>query len=944
MRRLSIAVLTAVLLSIAVSAVPVAAGSGAKVVVVVGPVGDHDAHYKSDANDIVAEARRYTSNVVKLYTPNATWAAVKSAAQGASVFVYLGHGNGWPSIYPPFQTLTKDGLGLDPNSGADGSKHVYYGEDYIRSNIRFAPNAVVLLFHLCYASGNTEPGLSQGTYAEARERVDNYGAGFIGAGARAVIAEGHPAHPVKNTIRQLFTTNRTLDDVFRAGPTWHGHLRGPFASQRTPGLRFEMDADTAAPSGFYRSIVGDLGLRAGTVVGPPPAPTGTYPADFVVPGAAEVVDQDGAGLFAHAAGAEDPGTTAPTTLPKGTRMRLTAEVDPMPDGTRVFAATKLGTSTDGFVRASGLSPRDSAATSLWSLDASGALLSPNGDGSNDALVVAARLSETASVSFAVRNSADTVVKTLSATSDLVRLAWDLHDAAGDPVPDGSYRWTFRARDAWGNAAATASGTFVVDDTPPVSKAVASSTAGLDGWIVSPVRLVLSATDALSGVRSIAYRLNGGAAKTYGGGVTLSGNGTRTFEYRATDKAGIREAWRHRTFRIDTLPPTIAIALAGTAGNATATWRGPVTLTPTIADATSGVAGKLVSVDGAPAAPLTTAKVTVAGDGTHVVAFSATDVAGNKSTARRTFTIDTVAPELTLPDAGRAPLTVTPNGDGRTESVGIRVASSEPAAIAATITGPDGTPVRTLSLPAGGAAGVLAWDGRTAAGGAVADGRYLVTVTGRDPAGNVSAPVTQSVDVYAALTGLTRAPALFYPQDGDALARVATLSFRLLSPAQVTVRVEDAAGEVVRTAYSGRRLPAGTASWSWNGRRADGTYAPRGTYRLVVSATNGEQHAAQVTTVLADAFRVTASVATAVRGHAFTVTARSAERLSTTPVVVVREPGLAPWTVTMTKAASGTWTATVKPRVSGTPGTLAMTVRAKDSAGGANSSVFRIALR
>jgi hypothetical protein len=159
----------------------VTAAAGPRVVVVVGPVGDHNAHYKSDANDVVAEARKYTSNVVKVYTPNATWKAVKAAAQGASVFVYLGHGNGWPSIYPPFQTITKDGLGLDPSTGADGSKHVYYGEDYIRDNIRFAPNAVVLLYHLCYASGNTEPGLSQGTFAEARQRVDNYGAGFIGA-------------------------------------------------------------------------------------------------------------------------------------------------------------------------------------------------------------------------------------------------------------------------------------------------------------------------------------------------------------------------------------------------------------------------------------------------------------------------------------------------------------------------------------------------------------------------------------------------------------------------------------------------------------------------------------------------------------------------------------------------------------------------------------------
>ena len=264
--------------------------------------------------DIAAEARKHTSNVVTLFTPNATWPAVKAAAQGASVFVYLGHGNGWPSIYPPFQTVTKDGLGLDPQSGADGDKHVYYGEDYIRNNIRLAPNAVVLLYHLCYASGNTEPGLSQGTFAEARERVDNYGAGFIGAGARAVIAEGHPDHPATSEIRQLFTTNRTMDQVFRNAPTWHGHLQGPFASQRTPGLAYQMDADTSSPSGFYRSIVGDLGLRASAVTGATPSPTGASPADFVVPGAAEVVAAGGVGLFGSLAKAQDPSATAATTI------------------------------------------------------------------------------------------------------------------------------------------------------------------------------------------------------------------------------------------------------------------------------------------------------------------------------------------------------------------------------------------------------------------------------------------------------------------------------------------------------------------------------------------------------------------------------------------------------------------------------------------------------
>jgi hypothetical protein len=279
LRRAVTLALTALLLVLAVPAAPVAAASTVKVVVIVGPVGASTAHYKQDAAAVAAEARRYTTNVVTISTPNATWSRVRAAAQGASILVYLGHGNGWPSIYPPFQVLTKDGLGLDPVAGADGSRTVYYGEDYIQNNIRLAPNAVVILYHLCYASGNTEPGLAVGTFADARLRVDNYGTGFIGAGARAVFAEGHPSHPATDYIRQLFTTERTMDQVFRAAPSRHGHVVGPYASLRTPGVQFEMDPDTATPSGFYRSVVGDLSLRASDVTGSVTPSTGTSPAD-----------------------------------------------------------------------------------------------------------------------------------------------------------------------------------------------------------------------------------------------------------------------------------------------------------------------------------------------------------------------------------------------------------------------------------------------------------------------------------------------------------------------------------------------------------------------------------------------------------------------------------------------------------------------------------------
>jgi flagellar hook assembly protein FlgD len=535
------------------------------------------------------------------------------------------------------------------------------------------------------------------------------------------------------------------------------------------------------------------------------------------------------------------------------------------------------------------------------------------------------------------------VKSLSVDGDIIRLNWDLANDAGNTVKDGAYTWTLRAKDDWGNAGTSASGSFTLDATPPESAASQHSTAGLDGWKVSPVDVAISATDALSGVRSISYRIEGGAVKAYSGGLTITRNGSTTLDYRATDKAGIREPWEHLTLRIDTHGPTISVAPSGPAGDAPGTWRGPVTLKPTISDATSGVAGKLVSIDGGAAKALTTATVEIAKDGGHVVAFTATDAAGNQSTTSVSLRIDSVAPVVTPGDHGDTPRTVTPNGDTVGETVAVPFTVSEASTITATVAGPDGATVRTLSTTATAAGGV-SWDGRTATGKPVPDGRYTVTLRARDTAGNVGDPVAVDVDVYAALASLTRSPAQLFPQDGDALARSSTIAFRLLSRATVGVRVLDASGTVVRTAFADRALPTGPQHWTWNGKVAGGAYASPGTYRIVVAATNGTQRAAQSTSVLADAFRLEASVTGAVRGHAFQLTARSTEPLSTSPVVVVREAGVAPWTVAMTKAASGTWTATITPKRAGSAGTLGLTVKARDQAGGRNASTVRIGLQ
>ena len=69
-----------------------AAAAGMKVVVVVGPAGSSTSKYITSARRYASQARSYGANVVEIYSPNATWTRVKSAARGANVFLDQGIG------------------------------------------------------------------------------------------------------------------------------------------------------------------------------------------------------------------------------------------------------------------------------------------------------------------------------------------------------------------------------------------------------------------------------------------------------------------------------------------------------------------------------------------------------------------------------------------------------------------------------------------------------------------------------------------------------------------------------------------------------------------------------------------------------------------------------------------------------------------------------------
>ena len=228
-----------------------------KVVIVVGPVGGSTAGYIASGRQLARQARSYGAAVTELYSPNATWARVVAAAKNANLLIYLGHGNGTPSAYTNRPEST-NGTGLNAAAGRGNSNTKYYGSTFVTKNIRLAPNAVVILNRLCYASGNNEWGRGNPSFATAKTRVDSYGWSFFKTGAKAVFAEGITS--AGYVLTGLFKSNKTIEQIFWSSPDSTRSYTRTFDSRRTPGMDAVMDP--YAPSRYYRSVIGDLDLKA----------------------------------------------------------------------------------------------------------------------------------------------------------------------------------------------------------------------------------------------------------------------------------------------------------------------------------------------------------------------------------------------------------------------------------------------------------------------------------------------------------------------------------------------------------------------------------------------------------------------------------------------------------------------------------------------------------
>jgi flagellar hook assembly protein FlgD len=333
------------------------------------------------------------------------------------------------------------------------------------------------------------------------------------------------------------------------------------------------------------------------------------------------------------------------------------------------------------------------------------------------------------------------------------------------------------------------------------------------------------------------------------------------------------------------------------------------------------------------------------DGIYTLRLATFDALGNRAAVDRQVRIDTLAPTGTLRAnsspwlAGATRNAFSPDGDGVNDTTRLSWTLSEPGRGLFTIVEPGGREVLRRDVP-WGVSGGITWDGRDAAGRAVADGNYKVTLSASDYAGN-DLVVRRTLIVTRTAGFLRTSPSLWYPSDGDALAASGTQSFRLTAGATTTLQVIDPGGNVVRTAWSGRALAAGAHDWVWRGRLDSGGIAAPGTYRVRLSATRDGVTQVLERPLRLAAFSISVSRSPLRAARTVTIVSRSAELLSGRPTVTLSHPDGTRQSQRATRLADGRWTATFV--VSSGSGPATISVSGVDVDGGTNRSTRTIAV-
>ena len=220
------------------------------------------------------------------------------------------------------------------------------------------------------------------------------------------------------------------------------------------------------------------------------------------------------------------------------------------------------------------------------------------------------------------------------------------------------------------------------------------------------------------------------------------------------------------------------------------------------------------------------------DGTYRVALAIADLAGNAVVRAWTVVVDGTAPTIV---ATLTPSSISPDGDGATDSTVIRWTSDEPLTGLVSIRSAGGI-VRSWPIAIAATHGAVRWNGVGRFGRLVADGTYVARVEGTDGTGNRTVvDVRLVVDRTAGFLHWSRPT--FTPQSRDRALATVRVTVNLTRTASVTLAILDPSGAVVRTVWAARTFAAGSIGWTWDGRTGAGAWAAAGTYVAVLTATS-----------------------------------------------------------------------------------------------------------
>jgi Concanavalin A-like lectin/glucanases superfamily len=314
--------------------------------------------------------------------------------------------------------------------------------------------------------------------------------------------------------------------------------------------------------------------------------------------------------------------------------------------------------------------------------------------------------------------------------------------------DGAHVFEARAIDRAGNPDATpVAWSWTIDTSSPDTEISEGPSGVLQD---TSATFLFRSIDAHAGV-SFRCRFNGGGPAPCESPMIYQDlpEGDYVFEVAAVSASGVADVTpAQRTWTIDRTAPTVNITGGPGLTNLAA---------PTFTFSTSGGAtGTECDVDGGPAVPCSSPyAIPTTGEGDHHFAVHAVDAAGNRATAKRTFTIDLTRPTVAI-DSGPPTATTTRSASFTFHSASDAAATFECALDGAAFAAC--TPTKTYINLAG-----------------TPRQQHTFLVRALDPAHNVSNPASYAWTID------TEGPTLQLDTHPDALTNKTSATFTFHSP-------------------------------------------------------------------------------------------------------------------------------------------------------------------